>query len=237
MSMAMLELSPLDLGKVEGLDDALSSAWQGVSKKLQAKFGDAVFRSWLAPMRFAGHSESQVKISVPTRFMREWINKNYISEISKIWGAEPVSEGYELSLVIADSSAQTTNDLQKNAKKAAENIMEATASFSPESQLEADLQASGALLDPRYTFENFVVGKPNELAHAAARRVAESNGDARRKPAISLWWSGAGKNPPDARNRLAYKATQPQPQSSLSFSGKIHVSIHPRPALQRGVGV
>src|SRR5699024_10197464 len=38
----------------------------------------------------------------------------------------------------------------------------------------ASLAGEGAALDPRFTFDNFVVGKPNELAHAAARRVAES---------------------------------------------------------------
>ena len=68
--MALLKHS-----QTETIDDLFAAAWQRVSSKLGVKFGDAVFRSWLRPLSFAGSSSGHIKISVPTRFMREWINK------------------------------------------------------------------------------------------------------------------------------------------------------------------
>lgn len=160
----------------ETLDDLLAAAWLKVRDKLLARFGDAVFRSWLAPLRFVSSSESQVKISVPTRFMREWVNKNYIGEIENLWRQEPVSEGFALELVVLENTtpaggeaANTNGDI-----KTATATSPTFSNVSVESLPEIDPQMS-ATLDPRYTFDNFVVGKPNELAHAAARRVAESN--------------------------------------------------------------
>lgn len=161
----------------ETIDDLLAAAWQNVSNKLNTRFGDAVFRSWLKPLAFIGSKSGYIQISVPTRFMREWINKNYINDIHSLWTEEGVSEGYAIELVIAGSAAPASVD-NTSATPQKFNVL-TPQSWQPAAPaaeivpLDIDVQM-GAPLDPRYTFDNFVVGKPNELAHAAARRVAES---------------------------------------------------------------
>ncbi len=162
----------------ETIDDLLVAAWHRVSNKLSVRFGDAVFRSWLKPISFAGSLSGHIKLSVPTRFMREWINKNYIEEIRNLWAEEAISEGYAIELIIAesistDSTKQHTTTPQTFNVLTPQSWQTDPAPSQEAVPLDIDVQM-GAPLDPRYTFDNFVVGKPNELAHAAARRVAET---------------------------------------------------------------
>lgn len=149
------------------IDDVLQQTWQKVSLSLHAQFGEAIYRSWLKPLQFDSVGESSVRLSVPTRFMREWINTHYIDTINELWTVEPSAEGYTLEIIIASPVA-----VSAPAEVAEKNVI-VHPSWANSEAAEQDV-SFGAALDPRYTFENFVVGKPNELAHAAARRVAES---------------------------------------------------------------
>jgi len=173
LSETLLAHKPL-MQSAQTLDDLLAIAWQNVSRKLAEKLGDAIFRSWLAPLRFAGSADGVVKISVPTRFMREWVNKNYIRDIEDFWGKEDVSEGFALEFIISENAAPTI--INSNISEKPAPTQSAWQNQSPVTEIAPEIDSSmGAILDPRYTFDNFVVGKPNELAHAAARRVAESS--------------------------------------------------------------
>jgi hypothetical protein len=89
--------------------------------------------------------------------------------------------------------------------------------------------ATGSNLNPQFTFDNFVVGKPNELAHAAARRVAEGP---RRdlQPAIPLWRRGAGQDAPDARHRVGASGEFPRGRHPLSLGRAVHVPLRARAA-------
>ena len=158
------------------MDDLLAQAWGRISAKLNAAYGDAIFRSWLKPIHFMGSDGSKIRLSVPTRFMREWINSHYINHITQLWQAEQVAEGYSLELIVplaTDAAAPVKTDaVAVTDVPVASNVI-VPSNWQPTETADSDLQM-GATLDPRYTFENFVVGKPNELAHAAARRVAET---------------------------------------------------------------
>jgi len=165
------------------IDDLLAQAWGHVSAKLNTIYGDAIFRSWLKPIQYTGSNGAKIFLSVPTRFMREWINSHYISQITQLWQSEQAAEGYVLEIVVPTPSANTAAECRTEYKAeiapqitndvpSASNVI-VPSSWQPGETADSDLQM-GASLDPRYTFENFVVGKPNELAHAAARRVAES---------------------------------------------------------------
>lgn len=154
-------------GGYSALDDSLVHAWEQVSKKLRDHYGEAVFKSWLRALNFVGSEQNKVKLSVPTRFMREWISSHYLQDIQAFWQQEPVADGFSLEIIVQQNVAA-----QPVASAPAANVITHASWQQPEA---ADTTAYlGAPLDPRYTFENFVVGKPNELAHAAARRVAES---------------------------------------------------------------
>ncbi len=146
--------------------ETLAEAWDNVRGKLNALYGDAVFRSWLKPLRFFGNTNAAVQVSVPTRFMREWINSHYAEDIRRLWSEEPAAAGLAIDIVIEQQAAPAE---MPPAQPAGVNY----GWQKPENVPENDIYM-GAPLDPRYTFDNFVVGKPNALAHAAARRVAEA---------------------------------------------------------------
>jgi chromosomal replication initiator protein len=151
--------------QTQTMDDVLAATWQKISASLHVQFGEAIYRSWLKPLQFEGVNDRHVQLSVPTRFMREWINTHYIDTVTELWSVEPATEGYTLEIIIASPTASASPAQEKN--------VIVHPSWSNAETPEQDMTL-GAPLDPRYTFENFVVGKPNELAHAAARRVAES---------------------------------------------------------------
>jgi len=154
----------MEATKAQTMDDVLAETWKKISSSLHVQFGEAIYRSWLKPLQFDSVSDNTVRLAVPTRFMREWINAHYIDTVNELWSVEPATEGYVLEIIIASPSAVNAEPQEKNV------IVHPSWSNNET----AEESGVGAPLDPRYTFENFVVGKPNELAHAAARRVAES---------------------------------------------------------------
>ncbi len=147
------------------IDDMLALAWEQVSNKLKSLYGEAIFKSWLKPLRFVSSNQNKVQLSVPTRFMREWISSHYADDIHRLWQEQQAAEGYTLEIIVQQSPVQPII-------AAPANVLSPASWQQPVSAESAAYL--GAPLDPRFTFENFVVGKPNELAHAAARRVADS---------------------------------------------------------------
>ena len=160
----------------------LNQRWERVKMRLRAAYGEATFRNWLKGMTLEGIHGSQVMITVPTRFMREWILSHYAADILKFWRMEDVAILAVDVLVRSNNGAASSTSPAKPSLNAAPPIANPVAattavSFDTAQNLlveGGDTQFSSPL-DPRYTFENFVVGKPNDLAFAAARRVAESN--------------------------------------------------------------
>ncbi|MEA2782271.1 MAG: chromosomal replication initiator protein [Rhodospirillaceae bacterium] len=159
----MAEESP----SAPGVDSTLASQWAQVRGRLRTEFGEATFRSWLKPLTLVGQHENAVNIAVKTRFMRDWIAQHYADRIRSLWHAtNPTIRSIEL-VVDGRPQAMRAQSLPIEPAIIVEvPRVEPGNSFAPE-----DVSAP---LDPRLTFENFVVGKSNELAHAAAQRVAEA---------------------------------------------------------------
>ncbi|MSP52461.1 MAG: chromosomal replication initiator protein DnaA [Alphaproteobacteria bacterium] len=137
----------------------LSSAWARVRDKLRAEFGDATFSSWFKPLFLAEAGADRVVVSAPTRFVRDWIASHYSMRLNDLWRSEGV-ETVELAIREMPARDPAIAERPRGIRR-------------PESSTDASGDVH-APLDPRFRFETFVVGKPNELAYAAARRVAES---------------------------------------------------------------
>jgi chromosomal replication initiator protein len=155
---------------------------------MRAEVGEAAFRSWLQPLSVISIGDGEVSIAVPTRFIRDWLIKNYADRIQTLWAIEnPAVNSIEF-VVVAGMNAEAgapsvpppaaSDETQpapeaepQPARASARKAVKPAAEPQPAEILD-DTDTSG--LDPRFSFENFVVGKPNEFAHAAARRVAES---------------------------------------------------------------
>ncbi|HVY99466.1 MAG TPA: chromosomal replication initiator protein DnaA [Dongiaceae bacterium] len=156
-----------------GTDNQLNAQWARVRGRLRAEFGEATFRSWLKPLTLAGRRGPDLRVAVPSRFMRDWVATHYADRLKTLWTNEdPEIRSVE---VIVDAT-------QTEAASAAEEAPEAPQIIETADDSLDNVEAEGEILDdwsgnldPRLTFENFVVGKSNELAQAAAFRVAEAD--------------------------------------------------------------
>jgi chromosomal replication initiator protein len=136
--------------------------WEKVLTTLKAELGEAVFKSWLKPLALAKGEGVEVVIAAPTRFMRDWVERHYLERMKAIWiGLDPTVRTIEVRVV----------------RTPAPHVSKPSAAVdggaAPLAEAEERIDF-GAALDTRFTFDNFVVGKSNEFAYAAARRVAEA---------------------------------------------------------------
>ncbi|MCH7634019.1 MAG: chromosomal replication initiator protein DnaA [Proteobacteria bacterium] len=144
---------------------AASAKWERIQRHLRDEFGDAVFKSWLRPLTLGQAEGGEIVLFVPTRFMRDWVDRHYMDRIRRRWNEEDP----------AVRSVQIRVHRGKSPPSAVTSRTPAGEGAGAADQSAAEGQADiSAPLDPRLTFENFVVGKSNELAYAAARRVAEA---------------------------------------------------------------
>ncbi len=155
-------------------DNVIDAQWARVRARLRVEFGEAAFKSWLKPLTLLSVEEGEVKIAVPTRFMRDWVRTHYADRIRALWQAE------NKSVLTVDVVVQTATSTIRSEPRP---VTRSGAPLAARPMSRADGAAAalpsardddfGAPLDPRFTFDNFVTGKPNEFAVAAARRVSE----------------------------------------------------------------
>ena len=148
----------------------LGAEWARVRGQLRQEFGEDAFRSWLKPLTLIGATDGEIRISAPTRFVRDWIVDHYVDRIQALWREEnPAIRA--IAIQVDPGRATKTETSSESAPAATFPSMSRRVPANDGTEERDDFSAP---LDPRLTFSNFVVGKPNELAFAAARRVAES---------------------------------------------------------------
>ncbi len=147
--------------------------WSRVKGRLRSSVGEDVYTSWFARMDLEGVQDESVRLSVPTRFLKSWIQAHYAERVLSCWQAE-MPEVHRIDLTVRTAVRPVAQP------KEAPAPVEARRAPAPElrSTATAPVSAShdalgGSPLDPRLTFASFVVGRSNTLAHAAARQVAE----------------------------------------------------------------
>ncbi|MFY9287605.1 MAG: chromosomal replication initiator protein DnaA [Alphaproteobacteria bacterium] len=151
------------------------AAWQQLRTMLRDRFGETAFRRWLEPVTGSVETTDEgaaLILSLPTRFMRDWVEGHYGDTIRTMWRQIATHGRVDFTVVspLNKSSEAKPAETQENAPLPASLInddMTASTLMNPQ-------HSSAPELDPRFTFENFVVGKSNELAYAAARRVADT---------------------------------------------------------------
>lgn len=157
--------------------------WSQLRQRLLKTVGQNNYTTWIEPLEFSKLDDGIAVFHVPTNFMGNYVSQNFADLILY----ELNQDGYPVQRVAfkvaANSPVRPATRLPAAAKPAVSNYKQATGA------VEA-LQA--APLDSRFTFENFVVGKPNELAHAAARRVSEG-GPVTFNPLVLYGGVGLGK--------------------------------------------
>lgn len=146
------------------------SFWKNVQESLKKEFGKSSFDTWFKHLEVVSFEEGRFILSLPTPFMRDWISTHYGSRL-KLLLRQLIPHLEEIGLVVI--SPQEESVLQEAPLKLVENSSSFNKNIRDETEGSFYPSTFGGDLDPRFTFENFIVGKPNELAYAAALRVAE----------------------------------------------------------------
>jgi chromosomal replication initiator protein len=139
-----------------------NETWGLVREELIKRVGRNNYVTWIEPLKLSVLKNGVARFEVPTIFFGDWVQRNYADHIrTQLASAgQPVDR---VEFAVGPEVAPRNGATPAAAKPAAK-----AARARP-----VDEELPGAPLDARFTFDSFVVGKPNELAHAAARRVAE----------------------------------------------------------------
>jgi chromosomal replication initiator protein len=159
---------------------------------LRARLGDDIFSSWFHALEFEGFEGKTVKVSVPVKFLKNWIQSHYSEDLLACCRAE--FTGAERVDVVLRQPGNSAAAREAQAGGSADEAVNGTRTPTTDNGQRVGVIASvqqpvgrtsvggfeGSPLDPRYTFESFVVGASNRMAHAGATQVAETAlGDAK----------------------------------------------------------
>jgi chromosomal replication initiator protein len=147
------------------------SEWSQLKIQLRELFGETVYKRWLEPLALKLWA-AEVVLSLPTRFMKDWVDAHYADKIKAF--LQEQDEGVQaISLIVESPLTAPAAEAQKRLEpvRAVTSALEDRLARPQNGNEREDISSP---LDQRFTFESFVVGKPNELAYAAARRVAEA---------------------------------------------------------------
>ncbi|MFQ1700462.1 chromosomal replication initiator protein DnaA [Loktanella agnita] len=171
--------------------------WAKVLAALKGAIGTNNFSNWIEPLEFAQLAGGIATFHVPTNFIGNYVSQNFGDQI--IYHMNKQGQDVQRLRFTVPSTTHTAAPTPK-----ARPVAKATATE----------DISGAPLDARFTFDTFVVGKPNELAHAAARRVAEG-GPVTFNPLFLYGGVGLGKT--HLMHAIAHELKQRSPELNVLY--------------------
>ncbi len=179
----------------------LARLWDAVISQSGQALGRGCVDQWIKPVRLVSVDNDLAVLAAPTTFLAEWVERNYGLHL--------------LRSLQAQRPSIRRIDVTVAADQAAPPPVEAPAPKPERPQAAAaEDELLSAPLDPRFTFESFVVGKPNELAHAAARRVAETC-DAIFNPVFLYGGVGLGKT--HLMHAIAHHVAESRPTAKVLY--------------------
>jgi len=180
---------------VQNLDPVTTQEWARVRGILRSEVGEAAYRSWLKPLKLLSVDDGRVEISVPTQFMRDWVISHYGDRLRQLWISQNSTVKSVEIRVDLGAQSKIIRSIDRDRKQFPARGSGKLAEVVKSSDLCSPL-------DTRFKFSDYIVGKSNELAYAAARRIADSES----APFNPLFlYGGVGlKNPSDACNCNSY---------------------------------
>lgn len=178
-----------DLGPMPCVSADIQGFWTRIGAAVKRALGEAIFRSWISHLTPLEYTGGTLILAAPSRFLRDWVNTHYLDVIIQLCQtADPRILRLQIRVIdpgSAGTAAGTDQSRRKNktlyedigAGGSQEQIQDSrTTPYAASSGTAQKRQNSGpdwgSYLDPRLTFESFIIGAPNALAHAAAQRVA-----------------------------------------------------------------
>jgi len=184
--------------------------WLNLKKDLKKIVGDTAYNNWLKQLAFLSVKNQTISFSVPTKFLRDWVVNNYADKI-KNQCKNYIKNIEAIKFVVKPAGGRVvpgTARIIKNTDNQWKNSLDIRSNQS------SSPNDFGAPLDPRFTFDNFVVGKPNELAFAASQRVAESE-DVTFNPLFLYGGVGLGKT--HLMHAIGWKIKEKSPDRKVIY--------------------
>jgi chromosomal replication initiator protein len=179
-------------------DAQTDESWLRITRRLRAELGEDVYTSWFGRLELDGITNGIAYLSVPTKFLKSWIQSHYYERMVSVFTSEMPNVG-GLFIGVRSSSRPMVGRPPHGANEAvargpahteAKTRFEMGVSDRAGSDLSADRlktaareagadsdPMNGSPLDKRMSFDSFHVGKSNQLAHAAAMKIAQAAPD------------------------------------------------------------
>ena len=188
----------------EGMHDK----WKEIRLKLKSKLGKNIFKNWIETLDLVKIEKKSVFFNVPNSFIANWIDRNYTDIIIETFKNEEIfideiSFDYKKHNSLPFSNEENTHEIRYNNPSNLKNTLD-----------NKNIELPSSPLDKRFTFERFVVGKPNELAHAAAKRVSET-GPVTFNPLFLYGGVGLGKT--HLMHAIAWQIKKTNPSSRMLY--------------------
>jgi chromosomal replication initiator protein len=181
--------NPGPTGAQGGDDMVHDPLFERVRTRLKAQLGQEIFASWFGRMKVDSTSKSVVRLSVPTTFLKSWIQNRYLDLIAGIYREEN-AEIMKVEIVVRSA----TRSVRPVASERQQNVAggQPVSAQAPVNPVHIRIPSAGPAapkrssanpvigspLDPRYTFASFVEGSSNRVALAAAKTIAEAGSGA-----------------------------------------------------------
>ncbi|GHC67080.1 chromosomal replication initiator protein DnaA [Limoniibacter endophyticus] len=233
--LSLSDNNEADINSLTVQDDG-ERIFDRVKSQLRVRLGSEVYSSWFGRMKLDEAGKGLVRLSVPTAFLRSWINGHYLDMISDIWRQED-ADMLKIEIVVRSAArrARVTPDAEVAAAPVARKISRpADAALSSSTIVSAPEKITpirnggfmeseatshtvlGSPLDNRYTFSSFIEGPSNRVAFAAAKAVAEQAANAVRFNPLFLHASvGLGKT--HLLQAIAAESLQRNPSSRVVY--------------------
>ena len=201
----------------------LKQSWERIAARLRAELGEDLYSSWFARMEAEDLDKGQLAVSVPTRFLRNWIQSHYADRLHKVSETEFGSlDGVQIRVRtrgLPQRTAHQDNVEKKPVSDVEMPIISETnhVAKAPHSQPFIVSNERGSPLDPSLTFDTFRLGKSNALAHAAAMRVADSTTGQNLGFNPLFIHSAAGLGKTHLLNAISWRIRQQNPNRKVLF--------------------
>ena len=144
-------------------------AWEAIQEDFKTKFGLEVFESWLKKMKLLEINQDNLVISVPTRFIRDWITSRYLDNVIQVIKSHNKSINRIEFRISSSPKLDVDQNIRSNQSFENSNINDANVTFIKDSFIQYNR------IDPNKNFENFIVGPSNSLAYEASKKVIDQN--------------------------------------------------------------
>ena len=184
------------------------NSWSKIRLILKSRLGKNIFKNWIESIELVKIEKKSALFNVPNSFIANWIDRNYRETIIETFKNEEIFIDeiffdYKSINSASFSSEENTNKIKDNKLSHLKHNLD-----------NKNIELPSSPLDKRFTFDRFVVGKPNELAHAAAKRVSET-GPVTFNPLFLYGGVGLGKT--HLMHAIAWQIKKTNPLSRMLY--------------------